>query len=105
VGSWRSENLGLDFPIWMVDTYASDGSVTTDFFAQPKGQVIQDKPSTRRRNWRIQGGSLEVGTIDAAGTFKRDGQPRPIRTDAAGKVTSVGGWTRATPPASRPASP
>ena len=35
IGSWRSENVGLDFPMWMVDTYRADGTGTTDFYSQP----------------------------------------------------------------------
>ena len=46
-GSWKSENLGLDFPIWMVDTYSADGSVRTDFYSKPKDKEIHHKDETR----------------------------------------------------------
>jgi hypothetical protein len=98
LGSWRSEDLGLDFPIWMVDTYAADGTVRTDFYSKPKGKEIHHKDKTTRGNWRIRDGGLEVGKLQEDGTFKREGQPRRIQTDSAGKVVSIGGWTRVKKP-------
>jgi len=45
---------------------------------------------------------LEVGKVREGGAFERAGQPRPIRTDASGKVTSIADWTRVPQPATRP---
>src|SRR5688572_394395 len=61
VGSWRSEDLGLDFPIWMVDTYAADGTVRTDFYSKPRDKEIHHADKTSHGNWRIGQGRLEVG--------------------------------------------
>lgn len=104
VGSWRSEDIGLDFPMWMVDSYAADGSVQTDIFGQKPGKPVYHSDKVVHRRWRIQNGSLEVGNVDSTNTFHRDGQKRPIKTDAAGKIVSIGGWTRVDPATTRPAS-
>jgi hypothetical protein len=105
-GSWKSPDLGLDFPIWMVDTYNADGSVQTDFYSKPKEKEIHHKDKTRQAHWRIANNALEVGKVNDAGEFKREGQPRRIKTDASGKVVAIEGWTRlaaATQPTSQPA--
>lgn len=94
LGSWKSPDLGLDFPIWMVDTYAGDHTVQTDFYSKPKDEVIHHKDKVMHAHWRIANNALEVGKLDEAGTFTREGQPRPIKTDSAGKVTSIADWTR-----------
>jgi hypothetical protein len=93
-GSWKSPDLGLDFPIWMVDTYNADGTVQTDFYSKPKDKEIHHKDKTMKRHWRIANNALEVGQLNAAGEFKREGQPRRIKTDASGKVVGIDGWTR-----------
>jgi hypothetical protein len=103
-GSWKSPDLGLDFPMWMVDTYAADGTVQIDFYAKPSNKEIPDKFKTRQARWRIQNNALEVGKIDDAGAFEREGQPRPIKTDASGKVIAIVGWTRVPPSATQPTS-
>jgi hypothetical protein len=92
-GSWKSPDLGLDFPIWMVDTYKADGTVLTDFYSKPKDKEIHHKDKTQQSRWRIANNALEVGNLNA-GEFKREGQPRRIRTDASGKVVAIEGWTR-----------
>jgi len=85
----------------MVDTYAADGTVRTEFCSKPRGKEIHHEDKTRHGNWRIQDGAVEVGNLDEGGAFKREGQPRPIRTDPAGKVVSIGAWTRVEPTAVR----
>ncbi|HUX00684.1 MAG: hypothetical protein WBD63_00160 [Phycisphaerae bacterium] len=94
LGSWRSEDFGLDFPIWMVDTYMADGTVKTDFFSKPRGQVIHHTDKTMHRHWRIRDDALEVGTLAADRSFHIEGQPRPIETGASGNVISIKSWTR-----------
>jgi hypothetical protein len=103
-GSWKSPDLGLDFPIWMVDTYHADGTVQIDFYSKPRDKEIHHKDKTRQSRWRIANNALEVGKLDDAGEFKREGQPRRIKTDASGKVVAIDGWTRlaTTQPTSKP---
>ncbi len=103
-GSWKSPDLGLDFPIWMVDTYNADGTVQTDFYSKPKDKEIHHKDKTRQSRWRIANNALEVGKSNDAGEFKREGQPRRIKTDKSGKVVAIEGWTRlaTTQPTSQP---
>ena len=101
LGSWKSPNLGLDFPIWMVDTYAADGSVLTNFYSKPRDKEILSKDKIDH-HWRIKNGALEVGKIAEGGSFEIEGQPRRIKLDAAGKVTSVDGWVRVATAASQP---
>src|SRR2546428_4123019 len=60
-GSWKSPDLGLDFPIWMVDTYNADGTVQIDFYSKPKDKEIHQKEKTRHWRWRIANNALEVG--------------------------------------------
>lgn len=45
-GSWKSPDLGLDFPIWMVDTYNADGTVQTDLHSKPKDKEVHHKDKT-----------------------------------------------------------
>jgi hypothetical protein len=78
----------------MVDTYRAGGSVQVDFFSKPKDKEVHHEDKTRHMRWRIADRGLEVGTLDAAGEFKREGQPRRIRTDESGKVVAIEGWTR-----------
>ena len=103
-GSWKSENLGLDFPIWMVDTYAADGSVQTDFYSKPRNTEIHHKDKKRHARWRIAKNALEIGALNTAGEFEREGEPRRVKTDASGKVVAIDGWARlaTTQPTSRP---
>lgn len=93
-GSWRSPDLGLDFPIWMVDTYNADGSVQIEFYSKPKLEEIHHADKTRQAHWRIANNSLELGKLNESGEFKREGQPRPIKTDRSGKVIAIEEWTR-----------
>jgi hypothetical protein len=93
-GSWRSPDLGLDFPICMVDTYKADGSVQIDFYSKPRDKAIHHKDKTRHARWRIANNALEVGKLNDAGEFKRDGEPRQIKTEPSGKVVAITGWTR-----------
>jgi hypothetical protein len=104
-GSWKSPDLGLDFPIWMVDTYNADGTVQTDFYSKAKGKEIHHNDKAQHARWRIANNALEVGELNDAGEFKRDGQPRRIKTDASGKFVAIDGWTRlaTTQPTSQPA--
>ena len=97
LGSWRSPDPGLDFPAWMVNTYAADGTVQIDFFSKPRGKEIHHEDKARLARWRVRNNALEVGKVDDAGTFTREGQPRAIKTDSSGKVVSIGGWTRVAP--------
>lgn len=103
-GSWKSPDLGLDFPIWMVDTYNADGTLQTDFYSKPKDKEIHHKEKTRHVRWRIANGALEVGKLSDAGEFNPEGQPRRIRVDASGKVVAIEDWTRlaTTRPTSQP---
>lgn len=103
-GSWKSPDLGLDFPIWMVDTYNADGTMQVDFYSKPKDKEIHHKGKTRQAHWRIANNALEVGKLNDGGEFKREGQPRRIQTDATGKVVAIEGWTRleTTQPTSQP---
>src|SRR5260221_6295896 len=103
-GAWMSENLGMDFPIWMVDTYSADGNLRTDFYSKPKDKEIHHKDETQHARWRIANNALEVGELNDAGEFKREGQPRRIKCDASGKVVAIEGWTRlaTTQPTSQP---
>ncbi|HEX8341522.1 MAG TPA: hypothetical protein VF624_11490 [Tepidisphaeraceae bacterium] len=105
-GSWKSPDLGLDFPIWMVDTYNADGSVQTDYYSKPRDKEIHHKDQAQRRRWRIANNALEVGELRDAGEFEREGQPRRIKTDASGEVVAIEGWTRLaiTQPTSQPSS-
>jgi hypothetical protein len=108
-GSWKSPDLGLDFPIWMVHTYHADGTVRIDFYAKPRGKEVHHEDQTRHARWRIANKELEIGKLNDAGEFKREGQPRRIKADASGKVVAIEGWTRVavskTEPAPQPSRP
>jgi hypothetical protein len=101
-GSWKSPDLGLDFPIWMVDTYNADGTVRTDFYSKPRDKETHHKDKARQARWRIENNALEVGKLNDAGEFKREGQARRIKTNGSGKVVAIEGWTRV--PVTQPAS-
>jgi uncharacterized protein YqgC (DUF456 family) len=89
VGRWISSDR-------VSDTYAADGTViTTSDFADSVGQT---------RNWRVEGGAVEIGTRNKAGTFMRSEPPRPIKRDAAGQIVSIGETKRA-PAATTQAAP
>ncbi len=77
----------------MVDTYNADGTVQVDFYSKPKDKEIHHRDKTRQAHWRIANNALEVGNLNDAGVFKREGQPRRIKTDGAGKVVAIEGWT------------
>ena len=78
----------------MVDTYDTDGTVQIEFYSKPRDREIHHKDKTREQRWRIANNALEVGNLNDAGEFKREGQPRRIKTDASGKVVAIEGWTR-----------
>lgn len=93
VGSWKSPDLGLDFPIWMVDTFAADRTVRTDVYSKPRDEVVHHKLQTKHRRWRVRDGVVEVGAFDEAGVFVREGKARVIRRDDAGKAVGIDDWT------------
>ena len=97
LGCWRSEDIGLDFPQWMVDTYSADGSVQTDFFAQRPGKQVVHGKQVLHMRWRISNNAVEIGKVEESNSFHREGLPRPIKKDANGKVISIGEWTRVDP--------
>jgi hypothetical protein len=82
--------------------YFSDGTVNSD---RPTylsdGEIFSHSGS--KRNWRIENNAVEIGSFNKAGTFIREGDPRPIVRDSTGRVVSIGGWTRVptTAPATR----
>jgi hypothetical protein len=77
IGIWVS-------PDSVVDTYAVDGTVVTV------------GSTTLTRTWRVGGDAVEIGTVNKAGNFVRDGEPRHVGRDAAGNVVSIGESKRAT---------
>src|SRR5688500_16538997 len=91
-GSWQSEDMGLDFPIWMVDTYSANGTALTEFFSKPQ-QEVKKGPKVMRRMYRITDGFLKIGEM-RDGQFIVEGQPRQIVLDDHGKVRSIGGFKR-----------
>jgi hypothetical protein len=106
LGSWKSPEIDPDFPFWMVETYRADGTVQEAFYSKMPGKAGHRNFETPHVRWRIANDLLEVGKVNDEGEFKREGQPRRIRTSASGKVASIGGWTRvaATQPTSQPSS-
>ena len=71
VGSWRSENVGLDFPMWLVDTYRADGTVTTVLYSKPRTEEVRHEDKAINHFWRLTNGALEVGNKTDAGVFER----------------------------------
>jgi hypothetical protein len=100
IGSWRSENVGLDFPIWMVDTYNADGTATTDFYSKPKNAEADIKNKTIQQHWQIVNNALEVGEKTPGGEFQRQGMARPLVIDVHGKLTGIAEWKRVDEPKS-----
>jgi len=94
VGQWQSENFGLDFPIWMVDTYHADGTVITEFYSKASDEVIRHDDKTRTQHWRLHDGALELGHLTPEGEFEIEFRPRRIHVDEGGKVLGVGTFTR-----------
>jgi hypothetical protein len=106
LGAWRSPEAEPNFPFWMVETYRADGTVQAAFYSKLPGQAGHRNFETLHLRWRITNDSFEVGKVDDAGEFKRQGLPRRISTNASGKVASIGGWTRVTTtqPTSQPSN-
>ncbi len=93
IGKWQSENLGLDFPIWMLDTYHADGTVITEFYSKASEKVIRHDDKTRTQHWRLHDGALELGHLTPGGKFETESRPRRIHMDEGGKVLGVGTFT------------
>ena len=94
MGSWRSGNVGLDFPIWMVDTYSVDGTATTDIYSRPKSAKADIKNEMIHQYWQIANNALEVGDKTPTGKFQREGMARPLQIDTNGKLIGIAEWTR-----------
>ena len=89
VGSWRSPDMTHDVPTFIVDTYRADGTRETDYYADVLGNVKRDPTLTDHGRWRLSGGSLEVGVVDAQGNFKPTDRPRPLVWDRDGKLHAI----------------
>ena len=94
VGVWQSENVGLDFPIWMVDTLYTDGTVRVEFYSKPNDKVIEHPDQTHFEKWRIEYGQLEFGNIQENGEFVRSGMRCDIEVDKDGALRQIKGWKR-----------
>lgn len=95
VGRWKSPNLGLDFPIWMVDTYSADGTMTTDFYSEKTpGQPVHHAQKRQQGIFHIENGAMVVGHSAPDGKFEAEGQPRWITRDKNGRVESIGEFKR-----------
>jgi uncharacterized protein YqgC (DUF456 family) len=87
VGIWRSPDKSE------LAEYFNDGTVSSDRPTyMSDGEIFSHAGS--KRNWRIENNAVEVGSFNKAGTFIREGDPRPIERDSKGRVVSIGGWTR-----------
>ena len=93
IGSWRSENVGLDFPMWMVKTFQTDGTVKTEFYSKRKGKIIHHVDASMSREWRMVDGFLHMGKTQPDGTFKTEGRPRTVSKTSSGTVL-IDGYTR-----------
>jgi hypothetical protein len=94
IGSWRSENVGLDFPMWLVDTYRVDRTVTTVVISKPKTEEVRHDDLAIHHFWRVTKAVLEVGNKTDAGQIEREGRPRPLIVAEDGLLIGIQGWTR-----------
>lgn len=89
VGSWRSESIEGDFPVWMTSSYRANGIVVTKFYAGRRGRIYHYTDQTTSQHWRVRDGYVEVGTQTPDGEFQVEGVPRAITFDDNFKVQAI----------------